>query len=423
MPVSARGLRGRRGVRPPEAAPLTLATAPRTAAARPLSGRDIVCFSHDWSGDPLSKTHFMRLLARENRILWVNSIGYRTPSLASGRDLRRIVQKVWATTDRVREVEPNLFVLNPLSAPTWGGRATRFVGSRLLRWHVRRTMCALGFRRPINWVFNPAAAVVARQLSEDFLIYHCVDEYTAFRGVSTGRLATLEQSLINRADLVIVSADRLLEAKRSPHAPTVLVRHGVDFEHFRSACNPALQVPDELARLPRPVIGYFGLIADDWIDIPLLIHLARSLRHASVVMLGKVTMDVSALAAEPNVYLLGRKPYSTLPAYCKGFDVAIIPFPVTPVTESSNPLKAREYLAAGLPVVSTAIPEVEHLSPPCQIAHDREEFVRAVRQALAYPGPDRDRGRVVENESWAARLGEIRNHVARVQSVGGSHGR
>src|SRR5213078_3256659 len=112
-------------------------------------------------------------------------------------------------------------------------------------------------------------------------------------------------------------------------------------------------VPPEIASLPRPVIGYFGLIADDWVDVPLIEHVAREFPGASVVMLGKVTADVSALAKIPNVHLLGRKPYASLPAYCKGFDVALIPFPINEATLNSNPLKAREYLAAGLPVICT----------------------------------------------------------------------
>src|ERR1700754_3122930 len=98
--------------------PVALAPAPHAGARIPslLSGRDILCFSHDWTGDPLSKTHLMRLLARDNRILWVNSIGYRTPS-ASRADLGRAFRKLAAATQPIREVEPNIFVVNPLAIP------------------------------------------------------------------------------------------------------------------------------------------------------------------------------------------------------------------------------------------------------------------------------------------------------------------
>lgn len=373
----------------------------------PLVGRDMLCFSHDWAGDPLSKTHLMRLLARDNRILWVNSIGYRSPSLGSKRDLGRIVQKLKAVAEPVREVEKNIFVFNPLSVPAFGSSLLRGLNARSLKWQVRRAMRRLRFRRPINWVFNPAAGVLAGALGEEQIVYYCVDEYTAFKGVDTAALAVVERALIDRADLVIVSAEKLLHSKQSPHAPTLLVRHGVDYDHFATATHRGTVVPDEIARLPKPVVGYFGLISDDWVDVPLLVHVARNFPTGSLVMLGKVTMDVSALEREPNVHLLGRKPYSSLPSYSKGFDVALIPFPVTEVTLNANPLKAREYLAAGLPVVSTAIPEVEVLGR-CLIGRTPAEFVARIHDALARPGPDPGRSRLMQAESWSARLDEIR---------------
>ena len=372
----------------------------------------MLCFSHDWTGDPLSKTHLMRLLARENRILWVNSIGYRAPSV-SGRDLRRIAQKLRAAATPVREVEPNLFVLSPLVIPAYGIAAMRRVNRELLRFQVLRAMRKLGFNNVINWVFNPAAAVIAGALDEQMLIYYCVDEYTAFSDVPTESLILLERELLHKAALVIVSADRLLQSKKGENPHTVLVRHGVDHAHFSKALRPETRIPDEIANLPRPIIGYFGLMAADWIDIDLMVRVAKHFSKGSLVLLGKVTTDVSALSALPNVHLLGRKPYADLPAYSKGFDVAILPFPISEVTLNANPLKVREYLAAGLPVVSTAIPEVEVLGM-CRIGRDPAGFIAEIEAALADPGPKAARSEQVRSESWAARIEEIRGHVAAV---------
>jgi glycosyltransferase involved in cell wall biosynthesis len=375
-----------------------------------LRGRDMLCFSHDWSGDPLSKTHLMRLLARDNRILWVNSIGYRAPS-ASGADFRRAIEKLKAASSPVREAEKNIFVLNPLAIPAYGVPAMRALNRQLLRLQVKRAMKRLGFERPINWVFNPAAGVVAGALDEDLLIYYCVDEYTAFSGVAMQSLIDLERGLLRRADLVIVSAERLLQSKQRENRRTVLVRHGVNFEHFRKALSPETVVPPELARLPKPVIGYFGLMAADWFDVPLMVHVARHFSKGSIVLLGKVTTDLSVLTSLPNVHHLGRKPYEALPGYCKGFDVSVLPFPISEVTLNANPLKVREYLAAGLPVVSTAIPEVEVLGL-CRIGRDPGGFVREIEAALETPGPRVERSDQVRGESWEARLDEIRGHVA-----------
>jgi glycosyltransferase involved in cell wall biosynthesis len=382
----------------------------------PLSGRDIVCFSQDWGGDPLSKNHLMRLLARDNRILWVNSIGYRTPT-ASRSDLSRALRKLAAAARPLREVEPNLFVLNPLAIPIYDRPAVRDLNRRLLRHTVVRAMRRLAFRRPINWVFNPAAAVIAGTLGEDLLIYHCVDEYTEFTGVAARSIAEMEERLLQKADLVITSADRLQNAKSRSNPNTVLVRHGVDYNHFRRALDPATLIPAEVAGLPSPVIGFFGLVAD-WVNVELMARVARHFAHGSLVVVGRTTTDVSELEALPNVHLLGRKPYEQLPAYCKAFDVALMPFRVNELTLNANPLKVREYLAAGLPVVSTPIPEVSVLGQ-CRIASRSEEFVSEVAAALADPSPRADRSERIRGESWEARLDEIRGHLAaRVRDLG-----
>ncbi len=374
-----------------------------------LRGRDILCFSHDWSGDPLSKTHLMRILARDNRVLWVNSIGYRTPT-ASKADVTRAFKKLKAATDSLSQPEPNIFVLNPLAIPLYGKPRIRDLNRRLLRFQVKRAMRKLGFQRPINFVFNPAAAVIAGALGEEQLVYYCVDEYTAFSGVSSTSLGELEEQLLRQADLVIVSADPLYQSKSKINPETVIIRHGVDFNHFRKALDPETIVPPEIANLPRPVIGFFGLIAD-WVDLDLMAHVARQFPNGSLVLLGKATTDTAVLEQLPNVHLLGRKTYESLPAYCKGFDVALMPFRINELTLNANPLKVREYLAAGLPVVSTAIPEVEVLGL-CRIGRDRESFVNEVKEALRDPGPASVRSEAIKSESWEARVDEIRVHLA-----------
>jgi glycosyltransferase involved in cell wall biosynthesis len=398
------------------AAPVPIPSYPDTRSV--LRGRDMLCFGHDWSGDPLSKTHLMRLLARDNRILWINSIGYRAPT-ASSRDLSRIVNKLRAAMEPVREVERNIFVLNPLAIPAFGISWMPKVNRQLLKYQVWRAMDALDFRKVVNWTFNPSAAVVAGALGEDLLVYYCVDEFTAFAGIPP-QLVELERSLLRKADLVVVSSEKLLKRKSVENPRTTLVRHGVAYDHFRKALSAETRIPDDVAELPKPVIGYFGLMAEDWIDIDLMVHVAKHFSGGSMVLLGKVTTDLSRLTALSNVHLLGRKPFETLPAYCKAFDVAMNPFPINEVTLNSNPLKVREYLAAGLPVVSTRIPEVEviadrlRLAPikQARIADDKEGFVRAIEEALADPGPSASRSESMRDESWEAKLEEVRRAVA-----------
>ena len=306
------------------------------------------------------------------------------------------------------EVEPNIFVLNPLAIPFYRFAFVRQLNRFLLRYQVRRAFRRLDFSRPFNWVFNPAAAIVAGSVGEEKMIYYCVDEYAAFEGVDATQFATLEEKLLRDADLVIVSADNLHQTKSKINPRAHLVRHGVDFSHFRTSLDEATTVPEEIANLPGPVIGYFGLMSNDWVDVDLLVHVAKTFSSGSLVLLGKVAMDLSRLESLPNVYLPGRVPYETLPAYCKGFDVAVIPFPISAVTLNANPLKAREYLAAGLPVVSTAIPEVEILGA-CGIGTTPDEFCERIHEALQDPGPCVERSETMRSESWESRVGEIQS--------------
>jgi len=369
----------------------------------------MLCFGSDFSGDPLSKTHVMRLLARDNRILWINSIGYRAPT-ASARDLSRIVTKLKAATEPVREVEPNIFVLNPLAIPAYGIPWVGKLNRELLKLQVWRAMDRLGMRRVVNWVFNPTASIVAGELNEDLVVYYCVDDFTAFAGIPP-QLVAMEKELLRKADLVIVSAAKLLASKSVDNPRTSLIRHGVAFEHFRKALLPETEIPADVAGLPHPIIGYFGLMAEDWIDIDLMVHVAKHFSSGSMVLLGKVTTDMSRLTALPNVHLLGRKPFETLPAYCKAFDVAMNPFPINDVTLNANPLKVREYLAAGLPVISTRIPEVE-VVPQARIADSKEEFVTIIEEELQNPGPSAARSEHMRSETWEAKVEEIRAAVA-----------
>jgi glycosyltransferase involved in cell wall biosynthesis len=390
-------------------APAVSAPAASAVPRETLRGRDIVCFGHDFTSDPLSKTHIMRILSRENRVIWVNSVGYRAPT-ASKRDVSRAFNKLKLATQPVKEVEPNLFVLNPLVVPAYGIPWMAVVNRQLLRLQVLRAMRKLGFRRPINVVFTPTAGVVAGGLGEEMVLYYCVDEFTAFHDVPA-QMVQLEDDLCRRADMLVVSAQRLYERKSSKNPRTVLIRHGVDFEHFRKALDAKTEVPAEIANLPRPVLGYFGLMATDWIDLDLLVAVAKHFSTGSLVLLGKVTMDLSRLTALPNVHLLGRKPFATLPGYSKGFDVALNPFPISEVTLNANPLKVREYLAAGLPVVSTRIPEVEVLGQ-CRIADNPADYIREIEAALAQPGSRTERSETMRKESWEARVEELRAHVA-----------
>jgi glycosyltransferase involved in cell wall biosynthesis len=373
-----------------------------------LRGRDILCFSHDWTGDPLSKTHLMRVLARDNRILWINAIANRMPT-ASGKDMSRLFKKLKSFTEPLREVEKNIFVMNPLAIPAYGSKMMVSLNRKFLVRQVKSALKKLGMKNVINMVFNPAAGMIAGELGESELLYYCVDEYTAFTGVSDG-LKEIEEALFRKSDFVVVSAETLLESKKKFNDKTFLIRHGVDFDHFRQSLDEATEIPAEIADLPKPIIGFHGLLAD-WVDFELIKKVAGHFKNGSVVLIGKITFDaekkIKILEGVPNIHFLGRKPYEELPSYCKGFDVALNPFVMNELTRHVNPLKVREYLAAGLPVVSTDIQEVRVLEN-CSIGTNHEEFIAKIEEILRNPKPRREVSAAIRHESWDAKVDELR---------------
>ena len=372
-----------------------------------IHGESIICFAHDWGGDPTSKTHIMRILSESNRILWVNSIGMRRPSM-SARDARRIVAKLKRARQGVVQVSPGITVCNPLVLPAPGVPGVEWLNTALLGAFIRRAARRAGLSRPILWTFMPNVGGLVGRVGESRVIYHCVDEYSAFAGVSRAALRRMEEALVRRADLVLTSSESLCAERRRWNRATAFVSHGVDVAHFSRALDPEMAPPADIAHVERPVIGFFGLIAE-WIDLELVREIARRRPAWTVVMIGKADVALEPLRGLPNVRVLGQKPYATLPAYCRAFDVGLIPFRLDDLTLKANPLKLREYLAAGLPVVSSDLPEVRRYSEVVRLAAGPDGFVRAIEEALEDRSETAARARVdaMKHESWEARVEEI----------------
>lgn len=371
-----------------------------------LERRSIVCFAHDWEGDPTSKTHIMRLLSARNRILWIGSIGMRRPT-ASRADLSRLARKVRRGFSPLREVEPNLFVASPLTLPLPGLPMADAWNAVFLGAWLRLLSARLSMASPIVWSFLPNVDRLVGRLGERLFVYHCVDEYSAFSGVPREALLRMERRLVGRADAVLTSSERLRDERLRFNPECFFVSHGVDVAHFGKALDPATRVPEELRRLPRPVIGFFGLLAD-WVDLDIIRHMALARRDWSFALVGSAATDVGVLRSLPNVHLLGRRPYAELPAYGRGFDVAIVPFRRNDLTLRANPLKLREYLAAGLPVVATPLPEMERYRDLVRFAGDGAGFIREAQAALTEaPEAAQRRHDAMRAESWERRVEEM----------------
>lgn len=382
-----------------------------------IEGRDFICFCNDWHGDPLSKQQIITRLARANRVLWINSTGTRNPTI-SAYDAKRAWKKIRQFLQGCRKAAENISVFSPLVIPFHGSRLARRINRRLLAWSVRRECRKLGFKNPITLSFVPTSAGIAGSLGESAVIYYCVDEYSEFTGTDKAAMLDMERRLMERSDLVIVSASRLYETKHPYNANTFLITHGVDVEHFRKACLDATPLPEGCPMGSGPTIGFFGLIGD-WVNLDVVAYLAAARPSWSFVLIGDVVTDASAVKSLPNVRLLGRLPYQSLPGYCKSFDVAILPFVLNELTLAANPLKLREYVAAGLPVVATPLPEVRKLERFVRLATTGSEYLNQIEQILSAgeTGPRLYRSRWMDSHSWDAKVEELSRYIAGIGSV------
>lgn len=368
----------------------------------------IVAFAKDWHEDPTSNHHVLRELARTRRVLWLNSLATRTPKLSSGRDLGKIRRKLAEFTRGPQNVENDLWVFTPLVLPLPGSPVARAVNRQILRATIRGLRLRLGIRRFDLWTFLPNTGDYVGTLGEDRAVYYCVDEWSMFSYLDRAATVAAERRLLERVDAVFAINHALADAKRQVNPATFVSPHGVDHALFARALDPALAVPADLAALPRPRIGFYGTLRD-WVDLELLAHIARARPAWSIVLLGQVLCDVSAVRGLPNVHLLGQKRHDQLPAYCKGFDAGMIPYRIDERMKFVNPLKLREYLSAGVPVVSTPVHEVVRYAHLCRVAGTPEAFVAALDEAIAEADPATRRGRstAMAKETWSARVAEV----------------
>lgn len=383
------------------------------SAPSALAGHGIVYFGNDWYAENRTSSHHVAIrLARRMPVLYVDSPGLRAPA-ASGRDLRRAVRKLLAAFRRPTPVADGLWHCTVPQLPFRRLPGVDAFNRLFGRWAVRRALRLAGIRRRISWFVVPHPGVHAGRLGEDLVVYYCIDDYAAHPGVDTALIAGRDEALSRRADLLCVAPPALLEAKRALNPHTVFAPHGVDVALFAQAQEPATPIPALARDLPRPVVGYIGSI-HAWIDVPLIEWLATQRPQWTFLLVGHAHVDVAGLRALPNVRLAGAQPYASLPQWSKAFDAAIIPYRLNRQVANANPLKLREYLAAGKAVVSVRNPEIEKFADVVRLVDGRDEFLAALDAAVRDDAPAAVAARMaaVADQTWDARVDAVLDAVA-----------
>lgn len=380
-----------------------------------LTGQDILCISSiDWDFIWQGHQEIMATLVRQgNRVLFVENTGIRAPRFRDFSRLRHRLANWRRSTKGFRQERENLYVYSPLILPFPYSRLAGWINRTLLLQALRRWMRATRFRQPIVWTFLPTPLVldVIRELDPDLTVYYCIDDF-ASSSPGARRIRRSETQLFRQADLVFVTSEQLRQRAAQSSPQVHLFPFGVEFEQFERVRQGQEGLPAEFAALPRPIVGYIGGL-HQWVDQELVAAAAEQLPHASFALVGPAQTDVGRLSRCRNVHLFGAKSHDQIPHYIKAFDVGIIPYRLSDYTTHVYPTKLNEYLAMGIPVVATDLPEIRRFTAThhgvVAVAQTPGQFIDAIRDSLtpSSAGQRQQRIEVSRENGWQARIAKM----------------
>ena len=364
----------------------------------------LICFSHlRWNFVFQRPQHLMSRFARELPVIY-----WEEPIEIGRRETAYL---------RVREAEdfPNVRVIVPHLPEGLSDERREEVLKRLLDAHVSTTRGPL-----IAWYYTPMMLPFSRHLDASVIVYDAMDELSKFR-FAPPKLLDLEAELLRAADLVFTGGTSLYEAKKHRHPSVHCFPSSVDRDHFGKA-RTRLAEPADQAKLPRPRLGFYGVL-DERFDAELLGRVADARPDWAFVMVGPVVkIAAEDLPRRPNIHYLGVKTYDQLPAYLSGWDIALMPFAMNESTEFISPTKTPEYLAGGRPVVSTPVRDVVrhygHLEG-VGIAGDADSFIAECDKALGLsrnPGGEwlAEADLLLSSTSWSTTQGRMAGLIEQV---------
>ena len=362
-------------------------------------GKDIsfLCFGgEDWWYHNRGHIDFqlMRRFAKKGTTLYINSLMMQKPKLLEGRKfIEKLIRKTKSICRGLSKSDAGFWVYSPFLLP---------FNELLLRFQVWLVMRKLNIRDPVVWVACPTACNVAAKMKKSKLVYQRTDCYEAYPDVDVNMITAYDRKIKAKADLTLFVNNALYKQECGQCKKAIFLDHGVDFELFDSAVK-VQDEPLDIASIPKPVVGYFGALDEHKLDVEFIKKTIDLLPDTSFVFIGKASPGFSCLSEKKNVWLLGQKAYEQIPYYGKCFNVAMIPWRQNCWTQAANPIKVKEYLALGKPIVSTPVfSEIQKYIDVIYLADTPEEFTKCIEKALAEDNPERIaiRSRKVETSTW-----------------------
>ncbi len=352
---------------------------------------DLIVFAEDFGGLPSSTQHLIRRLATDRKVVWINSIGLRQPTL-SLIDGKRMINKCFrfgSNTDNnnrllseTHDDKHNIQQVNLLTIPAPESPAARNVAKHMMLTQLRPLLEQLKLEKPILWSSLPTAADLCGHLGESAVVYYCGDDFSSLAGVDHKTVSEHEIKMATKADLILTASEKL--KLKFPGFKTQLLPHGVDTALFSTPAARAKDLPSNKTTQKRPIAGFYGSISN-WLDYPLLEQVTEALPEWDFVFIGPIALSKNPLPKRDNVHYLGPRQHDKLPSYCQHWDVSMLPFKLTEQIRSCNPLKLMEYMAAGQPVVTTDFPALAPYRQYVHCASGASEFIDSLNKAKSAP--------------------------------------
>ena len=377
---------------------------------------DVVCFGgEDWwyHNRGHIDMQLMRRFARQGTVLYVNSIVMQKPNFkkgtGGGRSLsQKIRRKLGSISKGLQKSDVGFWVYSPFSLPLHHISVGRKLNKALLSVQMQRVCERIATRDPVVWVACPAACDVAIDMPRRALVYQRTDRFEDYPNIDRNTVRRYDQMLKKQADLTVFVNETLYRQEGDQCRRSLYLDHGVDYDLFASV-PPDSAAPDVLKGIPRPIAGFFGGIDSHTSDLPFIEEVIDLLADVSFVFVGRASADVSVLKAKPNVWMLGQKPYEQIPHYGHCFDVCFMSWHRNDWIAMCNPIKLKEYLAIGKPVVSTPFDELEKYLDVVYKAGTPREFADCIRQALEEDTPEKTHQRRarVQEASWESKARRV----------------
>ena len=367
-----------------------------------------------WTHPPSSGVQILQELSRhENECLYINHIPLRMPHPGKRASWRRYLNKIKSFSMFLRKGRDRIWVLTPVFLPFFGTkRRILGINEYLLLWqiHLAKRILGWGQSRPIIISATPSAAILLPRLkNKKASIYYLCDKYDTYRDISNRTLIkTLDKIVVRHSDALFCTSKAIYRLYVDLHPRCYYVPHGYD-PVFRKVFDDSLNRPREMVGLQPPIIGYFGSLTESN-DQDILEYCAIQRPNWNFVLIGELISDFSRLQRLKNVHFLGKKPIKELPSYGKFFDVCIMNWKMNEWMHYCSPVKTKEYLAMGKPVVSIPIPEVvDTFSDLISIAATPAEFLQKIEWELKNDSEIRRNRRIAKvwNDTWDQKVREI----------------